>query len=331
MNKPAVAASVAACILIALATYEFLRASHVAKNFPPPGELVDLGGRNLQIDCRGSGSPVVALETGGQGIFGAYEWGDSFDEIARKTRVCAYSRAGYMWSDSNPSADAESGARDLHAALALASEQAPYVLVSHSRGSFTLLLFSDLFSADVAGLVFVDPTHPDMQARKAAAGVRQSEVMLGSVRLLQALRWTGLPHLYADFCELNYLSAQQIAACKAWFPHSLDGIVSENSRYDAVAARAREVRNLGTRPVIVLTRQLGEARYSDDPAIREAQQNEEELWRSMIAEIAALSVNGEQRIVPDSTHASLMTRPAAMLDAVDDMLDIVRAQSSSGY
>ncbi|HEY0961138.1 MAG TPA: alpha/beta hydrolase [Pseudomonadales bacterium] len=331
MKKPFIAAGLAALVVIVAAGHEFVIASGISQRFPPPGELVDIDGRKLQIECRGNGSPVVVLETGGQGIFGAYEWGGSFDGIAETTRVCAYSRAGYMWSDSNPDADAESGARDLHAALSLAGEQPPYVLVGHSRGSFTLLIFADLFGADVAGLVFLDPTHPDMRARKAAAGVRQTELLLGSVRLLRALRWTGLPRLYGDACELDYLSAQQVATCKAWLPHSLDGIVSENSRYDSSAARARQVSDLGERPVLVLTRQWNEAWYNEDAAIRAAQRKEEELWREMNADVAALSTRGEQRFVPDSTHASLMTRPAAMLAVIDEMIGRLRSQAASGY
>jgi hypothetical protein len=31
---------------------------------PPPGKLVDIGGRKLHINCTGAGSPTVVLESG---------------------------------------------------------------------------------------------------------------------------------------------------------------------------------------------------------------------------------------------------------------------------
>ncbi len=37
------------------------------KAYPPPGELVDVGGYRLHINCTGSGSPAVAIDAG---------WGD---------------------------------------------------------------------------------------------------------------------------------------------------------------------------------------------------------------------------------------------------------------
>jgi pimeloyl-ACP methyl ester carboxylesterase len=324
--------ALAACVVVVvgLAGYELYSASLAAKTFPAPERFVEIDGRKLQIDCRGSGFPTVVLETGGNGIAGPAEWGTAFDDIARSTRVCSYSRAGYLWSDSNPSFSDESGARDLHAALFLANEQPPFVLVAHSRGAFNQLIFADLFADDVAGLVFLDPTHPDLVARKSEAGVRQSDIPVTSVKFLRALRWTGLPRVYADFCELDNLSTPDIEVCKAYFPHSLDGIASENAMYDKVAARGRNVRSLGEKPLIVLTRQWKPEWYSSDPAIRAAQEKEETLWRNLNAEIAALSSKGEQRFVPDSIHSYLMTRPQAMLTAVNEMVDLLRRPSVIG-
>jgi hypothetical protein len=52
------------------------------------GSKVDIGGRNLYIDCRGEGSPTVILEGGLTSDTTA--WNDVIDPIAGFTRVCAY-------------------------------------------------------------------------------------------------------------------------------------------------------------------------------------------------------------------------------------------------
>src|SRR5687767_8304741 len=108
--------------LIALAVvigsiYEFVGRRRALREFPVAGKLVDIGGRQMQIDCRGTGSPIVVFEAG-LDINGSLAWTSVHDSVARTTRACAYSRSGIMWSD--PHAGPQNGttvAADLHATL----------------------------------------------------------------------------------------------------------------------------------------------------------------------------------------------------------------------
>jgi hypothetical protein len=45
--------------------YQTVRESLDAKAYPPPGQLIDVGGHRLHLYCTGSGSPTVVLEAGG--------------------------------------------------------------------------------------------------------------------------------------------------------------------------------------------------------------------------------------------------------------------------
>jgi len=92
------AACVLAIVVVAGASIEGLMRYRAARDYPAPGRLVDVGGRRLQIDCRGSGSPTVVLESGLDNL-GSLSWAAVHDSLARTTRVCAYSRAGMLWSD----------------------------------------------------------------------------------------------------------------------------------------------------------------------------------------------------------------------------------------
>ena len=68
-----------------------------ARAYPPPGQLVDVGGRKLHLHCTGSGSPTVVLEPGHGGSSSDLGW--IAPAIARDSRVCVYDRAGRGWSD----------------------------------------------------------------------------------------------------------------------------------------------------------------------------------------------------------------------------------------
>jgi hypothetical protein len=81
------------------------------------GQLVDIGGRRLYLECTGSGSPVVILQTGLGGS--ATAWERIAPTVARSTTVCAYDRAGHNRSDEAPGPqDGVAVAKDLHDLLA---------------------------------------------------------------------------------------------------------------------------------------------------------------------------------------------------------------------
>ena len=59
-----------------------------------PGQKIDVGGYSLYIECAGSGSPTVILETGGPSAsLQGRGWLAMRASVANETRVCAYDRA----------------------------------------------------------------------------------------------------------------------------------------------------------------------------------------------------------------------------------------------
>src|SRR5512141_2366742 len=80
--------------------YEPFAEAADAKTYPPPGQLVDVGGYRLHINCTGTGNPTVVI------VAGAGDWSTTWDvvqpEVAKMTRVCTYDRPGLGWSDASP-------------------------------------------------------------------------------------------------------------------------------------------------------------------------------------------------------------------------------------
>src|SRR5215468_3748086 len=73
--------------------YEQIARANAGREFPPRGRLVDIGGRRIQLDCRGIGTPIVVFESGLDAL-GSLSWAAVHDNVAKTTRACAYSRAG---------------------------------------------------------------------------------------------------------------------------------------------------------------------------------------------------------------------------------------------
>src|SRR5688572_6672126 len=154
--------------LIVLGTiYESVAEASDAKAYPPPGELVDVGRYRLHLNCTGSGSPTVVIDSG------MGDWSASWSswvqpEVAKTTRVCTYDRAGAGWSESGSRPPTvEQFTKELHTLLQNAGIPGPYVLVGHSLGGFTVRVFVHDYAADVAGVVLIESMTP-RQAKPSA-------------------------------------------------------------------------------------------------------------------------------------------------------------------
>ncbi|MGB8536936.1 MAG: alpha/beta hydrolase [Acidobacteriaceae bacterium] len=124
-----------------------------------PGKLVDVDGYRMHIDCMGSGSPTLILEAGGQND--STWWNEVQPALSKTTRVCSYDRAGFGWSDTQPTPrDADHIAAELHGLLLSAGITAPIVLMGHSIGGIYIRDYVVHYPADVAGMVFVDSATP---------------------------------------------------------------------------------------------------------------------------------------------------------------------------
>src|SRR4029453_5971109 len=107
--------------------YETVRESIDAAAYPPPGQLIDVGGHRLHLNCTGSGSPTVVMEPGLGEVSPAMGW--IAPVVARDTRVCVYDRAGRGWSGPpDGPQDAIQTTTDLYTLLDHAHIPGPYVL-----------------------------------------------------------------------------------------------------------------------------------------------------------------------------------------------------------
>jgi pimeloyl-ACP methyl ester carboxylesterase len=308
------------------AVSEQIARRRAARDFPPPGRMVDVGGRRLHLDCRGSGSPVVIFESG-LGFSGSLAWSKVHDAVAATTRACAYDRAGLLWSDPAPGPRrGDAIAEDLHALLAKAGEKPPFVLVAHSIGGPYAMSFTRRFGADVAGLVFVDATHPDQPARLAAVGGGRGDPVT-FFTIAAALSWTGL--VRAAFPAGRIPDNAPPAAARAmlaWAPVSIHAAVDETKRYGESLADAGALRSLGDRPVVALTA-VPDVTDEELAAMKKTRAEMEKILdvrKALHAEEAAWSARGRHELVAGSDHFIQLDKPEAVIAAVRSVVEAAR-------
>ena len=311
------------------ATVEVIMRARVKREYPPSGQMVDIGGRHIQLDCRGSGSPTVVLESG-LDTFGSLSWVAVHDSIAKTSRTCAYSRAGVMWSDAVSDAfDTKSVAHDLHETLTKAGERGPYVVVGHSLGGPYALIFTDLYPADVAGLVFVDASHPDQVARLRKATGNAMKEPTGMLKVVAALTWTGIGRLIPNDGNPKIPAATR-AALKAYAPTSLGAAVRELNSLSATMETAGKNRQLGDRPLVVLTamKELPPDVLKATGMTREQGARFQAEWKALHDDEASWSSHSRHEVVPDATHYIHLDRPDVVIKAVREVVDAVRSQGT---
>lgn len=309
------------------ATYEAAMRRHVMKAFKIPGRLVDVGGgRRIQVDCRGAGSPTVVLESG-LDTYGSLSWASVHDSIASTTRVCAYSRAGIMWSDPATGAFSSEGvARDLHAALSGSGETAPWLVVGHSLGGPYAVTFTALYGAEVDGIVLVDATHPDQFARFRQIVGKSIQPTEEAVALGDALAWTGLLRLLPVGRTPSSWPIEVARVTPGFIPTSIHPLRREIGAISATLASAGAAKALGDRPLVILT--AGRAQSSDalrSMGLTEAQGAElVAASRVLHDDQASWSTRGRHEIVRDASHYIQFDRPDVVIRAVREVTEAAR-------
>jgi pimeloyl-ACP methyl ester carboxylesterase len=286
-----------------------------ARRSPEHGKLVDIGGYRLKINCVGTLSPTVVLESGLGDV--SPEWERVQPGIAEFSRVCSYDRAGYGGSDAGPMPRTSAViAKELHTLLQWAGEKPPFVLVGHSFGGYTVRVFNGRYPSEVAGLVLVDSPHEDEYQLLPSAWKRFDAALLQHYERLASTApfFVGLGiarlrlQINGGVRSYDYLILQS---------KYLKARASELENIQTSAEQARAAGAIGDKPLIVLT--AGRS-FEAAPLPGLSQQdlaNSERIWvENLQPRLVRLATHGVQLVLRDSGHDIPSDRPDAVLNAV---------------
>ncbi len=291
--------------LVAGALYQLIATRADEGRYPPPGQMVNVEGHSLHLNCTGEGTPTVILESGLGG--GSPDWSLVQPEVAKFGRVCSYDRAGIAWSTSGGGRREASQIRDeLHKLLAAAHIAPPYIMVGHSIGGVYVQSFVARYPDEVAGVVLVDSSHQDQLSRipgipafvpyvfKVAApvGIARIVNMVEDFPNLTAEAKTKRAGLYSHTHSV-YANADEMAAIP-----------------DSLAELRASPMQLGDKPLIVLSRGLSDGGSPETEA----------AWLELQSSLAQRSTNGKLIVAKNSGHYIQFFEPGLVIDCIRQVI-----------
>ena len=282
-------------------------------NFEPPGQLIDVNGRNMHINCIGNKSPSIILDSGAGGF--SLEWRNIQKSLSQYARVCAYDRAGYGWSDMGLlPRTTKRITHELHTLLQNAGIHGPYILVGHSFGGFTAQYFARNFGDEIAGIVLIDSSHEEQVYRLPENGkdvVRRSLHQDRSNMVTKSV-------IHEHYPEEEATVAQQLmtrwSALLTWREEMANYALSSRELGDVYYKPILEI------PIVVLSR--GKRVWPDTP-YGDAM---EATWKELQDELSYLNGNSTHIIAENSGHLIHLDEPELVVDAIHDVLDFVEKE-----
>jgi pimeloyl-ACP methyl ester carboxylesterase len=187
------------------------------------------------------------------------------------------------------------------------------VLAGHSFGGLYVMTFAEQYPDETAGLVLVDSTAPssepvpprntgyDLMERVAA--VASASARLGVGHLVARTSYAGLP-----------AGAREVARASAATADQIGSTVDEYATGARSTSQAGQLRDLGARPLVVLTAGVG----SDAE------------WLADQDRMADLSTDSVHRVVAGASHGSMLEDrhdAEAVTRALRDVVESVRSST----
>lgn len=297
-------------------------------------QLVDVGGRKLNIYCSGQGATTVVFDSpSGDAGWG---WFRVQPEVAKHTRACVYDRAGLGFSDpaKRPNTS-ENVAEDLHKLLAAAGEKAPYILVGNSIGGANVQVYTYRYPKEVKGLVLVEAQHEDETSRldKVTQGkIKQAYAMFSEQNkycLAAAEKGFKAGGEEQTNCIGNPVETFGPKLGAAMLASELKASYwrTNVAEYDGIKTSDEQLRKLrrpfGDLPIVVLTRGVSPYAVPGQPQSAMNKATEDENF-AIQKEFIKLTTRGTQRVVAGAGHVIQAEKPEAVVAAVLEVLKQVK-------
>ncbi len=305
-------------LVVSGSIYEYVSRISAESSYPPPGDFADVGGHELhylKLGPPGSTLPTVVFESGlDQG--GHLPWSRVQTELAKLTTTVSYDRAGVLWSERGNNVKSGAAiAKELHALLEAIDVPKPYILVGHSLAGLTLRSLVDAYPNDVAGIVFVDVSHPDQ-------AIVIPELRGGTTPppwVFSILSSTGFGRLFAQRIYPATESSDSInVIVNALFPSKWTGLIDELLATESLMDEARTIQSFGDKPLTIITG-TAPARWDSAPD----RIPKERLVHSMMElqeSLLELSPNSVWIHASESGHYVQLQQPTLIIEAVKEQL-----------
>jgi pimeloyl-ACP methyl ester carboxylesterase len=271
-------------------------------------------------------------------------WSRVQPAIAEWTRVFSYDRAGLAWSESTtiPRSIATL-VSELRLLLQSAGLPPPYILVGHSFGGLVIRAFARAHLNEVAGLVFVDPLHPEewcdpspQQRHMLRGGIFLSRVgallaRVGIVRLSLALLSGGAPGAPRRFSRVFGRQAAALLEHMVGEVQKLprEVLPSVQAHWSSPKAFRGMWQHLAALPMCSADVMQGLDAFGDKPVVVFSAGARQPRWLAADAALAHASSNGRHIIAPHGGHWVHLDHPELVIQTIRDVIAEARARGTT--
>lgn len=283
---------------------------------PSNKEFVKIDGRNLHFKKEGNGQCTIVFESGLGGDY--LHWQDVQKKLSAKYTTIAYDKAGILWSDPAKKVSLKRYSDDLKQLLEKTNCPKPYILVGHSFGGITQRLFIEENEKDMAGIIFVDVSHPK-QLEKSSEALKNS-VQPPPKALLSFLNEIGVIRiLYSCTAFTNSVPKEHWfnKNVKHYFYRIFDGMMTELENDKKLMEEASQINNFGSIPLTIIT-----AKYPSGVEGARDKAFEKEylsLHNTLQTDLLHLSTNSKQVFAEKSGHYITLQQPDLVCSEIEKL------------
>ncbi|MGN4124814.1 alpha/beta fold hydrolase [Lysinibacillus sphaericus] len=313
-------------ILLALMSgflYETSSYKNVKSKYPPDGQMIDVGNRELHVKIQGTkmNLPPVVIETG-TGTW-SYDWEKVQKALSKHTQVITYDRAGYGWSDPPPNEfSVDETIEDLSKILESSKIDTPVIVVGHSVGGIYSRLFADKYPEKVFGLVLVDSRNEYFAEQATEFNNKFFETQDQTINRI--LSQFGIVRLIGKNMFSNsmpdYISADKYINVH-WDAPFFKVLDEEIKEIKVSEMLLKDAHSLGDKPLTIITPVDVELLATELGFSEQEERNLNKQWKDSQKQLTNLSTNSNFVSVPNSSHSVMYDQPEAIIEAILDMTD----------
>lgn len=148
-------------IVFALLINHALKVKEEAKEYPPPGKIVEVNNKKLHVFTAGEGNTTLVFLSGHGTGNPTMDFKPLWMRMTDEYRIAVVERPGYGWSDTTKSPrNIDTILEETRQALKLSGETAPYVLFPHSMSGLEAIYWAQKYPDEVKAIIGLDPCTP---------------------------------------------------------------------------------------------------------------------------------------------------------------------------